>query len=253
MRISYGPWLTWMGIRPQCLNKETTRDKQDAVEMQLSRKQTRNTGFGWDEEVVARETFFSRDLSHRPAMFLQQIHLKYSIPFQSLAQTISCPELLTVSLAGGLQSYSTWGDFTLRRLRGEQTWLSWRSKEGNKGHHLQNKQSTEVTTNSHKDRAWVENSYGGKKKKRKKWCELLGVLPQVQTTECNLIREVHFNNTTVFLKLIRHQNTGHFHGQFNMRRIFTTQEGYKDGNHFILRYDDDKANSITKPLKFKKS
>lgn len=43
--------------------------------------------------------------------------LKCSIPLQSLEQTISYPELLTLSLAGERQSCSSQGDFTIKKAQ----------------------------------------------------------------------------------------------------------------------------------------
>lgn len=54
---------------------------------------------------------------HVPLWFSIHIQLKYSFPSQSLALTISCPELLTVSLAAGPQSYSTQRDFTIKKAQ----------------------------------------------------------------------------------------------------------------------------------------
>lgn len=61
----------------------------------------------------------SRDQSNPPVKACHGLTYKFSsyihhIPPRSSPQTISCPELLTVSLAGAPQSYSALEDFTIR-------------------------------------------------------------------------------------------------------------------------------------------
>lgn len=53
-----------------------------------------------------------------PHGLTHKFSLNAANPRQSSAQTISCPELLTVSLAGGPQSYSTQRDFSIKRSHG---------------------------------------------------------------------------------------------------------------------------------------
>lgn len=81
-----------------------------------------------------------------------QIHPKHIIFAQSAAQTLSALELLTVSLTGGPQSYST-----RRRLYTKEGSKAKGSGSGqgqtcDRGHKLQkNKQTKAVTTNRRKE------------------------------------------------------------------------------------------------------
>lgn len=114
--------------------------------------------------------------------------LNAATPHQSSAQTISCPELLTVSLAGGPQSYSTQRDFSIKRAHrgidlaqgGGQTW----PREGH-AKHLQNKQTTGVTTN--RRRGILGLKWCVKKKRGVPWC---GRVTRSVAGGWNLIQQV---------------------------------------------------------------
>lgn len=126
MRISTGRGLTWMGIRHRCLNFELTRRSNSSNNGSVSRQTGCWRNVTPQPETAARERqrgcgekdIPSRDQSIRsPHGLTYTIQLTYSIPPRSWARTISCPELLTVSLVGGTQSYSTQKDFSIRKAQ----------------------------------------------------------------------------------------------------------------------------------------